>query len=437
MNQRWFTFSNLTLLLMFVITISLFNFFKFWFPHPFVSDINNYYSYLVAYFVHGDLSFSFPNEYITYTSPIGVEVQKMSMGVALVQLPFFLIGHGLAHLLDFPTNGYSTPYFYAMCSGPILYVFIGFIFLKKVLNKRFSEFAVGATLFVLYFATNLHYYTNGAGLMSHSFIFAILCAVIYLTEKYHEVYRKRYLMALSFLIGLATVVRPTQILMLFVPLFYGVNNIQTLKQKVSWLLTLKWFWLVLFVCFILPVFPQLLYWKVYAGQWLYFSYTEEGFHFDNPRFIEVLFSWRKGWFNYTPIMLFAFIALFLMKEKVFKLSFLVYFIFGLYVVSSWWCWWYGGSFGMRALVDFYPIFGFSLAWLIQSLSKRWKAKFLVAAFLLLFVSWNMWNTVQYQFGVIHHDAMTWEARKYVWNKLHLSEEERKHLNSLLDHPFDE
>jgi hypothetical protein len=136
-------------------------------------------------------------------------------------------------------------------------------------------------------------------------------------------------------------------------------------------------------------------------------------------------------------MLVAFLGLFLLKDKSLKFSFLIYFILGLYVVASWWCWWYGGSYGMRALVDFYPIFGFSIAWIVQKVSVSNIGKSLAIFLLLLFTSWNMWNTVQYQYSVIHHDAMTWEARKYIWNKLHLSEEERMHLNSLLDHPFEE
>ena len=53
--------------------------------------------------------------------------------------------------------------------------------------------------------------------------------------------------------------------------------------------------------------PQMIYWKEMTGRWLYFSYgSDERFFFGDPAIIKGLFSYRKGLFIYTPLLLFAF-----------------------------------------------------------------------------------------------------------------------------------
>ena len=53
--------------------------------------------------------------------------------------------------------------------------------------------------------------------------------------------------------------------------------------------------------------PQMIYWNEMTGHWLYFSYgSDERFFFGDPAIIKGLFSYRKGLFIYTPLLLFAF-----------------------------------------------------------------------------------------------------------------------------------
>ncbi len=67
--------------------------------------------------------------------------------------------------------------------------------------------------------------------------------------------------------------------------------------------------------FMLPIFPQLLYWKLVSGNWLFYSYGNEGFDFLHPHIFDGLFCFKNGWLSYTPIMLFGLIGIVLMHKK--------------------------------------------------------------------------------------------------------------------------
>ncbi|MCB0815419.1 MAG: hypothetical protein KDB87_19920, partial [Flavobacteriales bacterium] len=56
-----------------------------------------------------------------------------------------------------------------------------------------------------------------------------------------------------------------------------------------------------------PVLLLLSYWKVYGGAWIFDSYQNpgEGLDLFYPHLHRFLFSFRKGWFIYTPLMLVA------------------------------------------------------------------------------------------------------------------------------------
>ncbi|RYD72715.1 MAG: hypothetical protein EOP53_21425 [Sphingobacteriales bacterium] len=158
-------------------------------------------------------------------------------------------------------------------------------------------------------------------------------------------------------------------------------------------------------------FLQLLYWKLLSGSWLFDSYKGEGnFTFTSPHIFDGLFSYKKGWFVYTPLMLLAVAGFFWVKKFVpaALLALLVYFVINIYFTFSWNPWWYGGSFGMRALIQMYAIMSFGLAsFLTFMFNKDWRkelAFLLVAACIYL----NLFQTWQFRKGMIHWEEMTKE-----------------------------
>src|SRR5690606_12661650 len=105
--------------------------------------------------------------------------------------------------------------------------------------------------------------------------------------------------------------------------------------------------------------------------WSYGS--DEGFDFLKPHILGCLISYKKGWLTYTPIMvlsLIGFVPLY-KKQKAIFFGILVFSLVSLYITFSWRCWWYGGSFSMRAVVQYYALLVFPLsAFIAWAMQKR-------------------------------------------------------------------
>src|SRR5207244_9695326 len=105
------------------------------------------------------------------------------------------------------------------------------------------------------------------------------------------------------------------------------------------------------------VFVQTLFWKLQTENWIVWSYTGEGFYFTRPAIFNVLFSYDKGWFVYTPLValaMFGFFPLWKMNRGA-AISIALTLIAAVYFTAAWWCWDYANSFGMRPLIDFYAL----------------------------------------------------------------------------------
>jgi hypothetical protein len=158
--------------------------------------------------------------------------------------------------------------------------------------------------------------------------------------------------------------------------------------------------------------PQLFYWKSVTGEWLYYSYGNERFFFNDPKILLVLFSFKKGWLIYTPTMLFAIIGIGMLWKinKKYFYPVLLFFIINLYIVSSWWCWWYGGGLGMRSLVESYAILAIPLAAFLTWLAKQ-KLRIRIPLCIIVFAisAQSAFHTIQYYYGAVHWAWMTKEA----------------------------
>lgn len=71
------------------------------------------------------------------------------------------------------------------------------------------------------------------------------------------------------------------------------------------------------ICLLL-VMPQMLYWHYKTGMYIYDSYKNPGVGLDylSPHIINVLFSYRKGWLLYTPVMIFSLIGFYFLYKKI-------------------------------------------------------------------------------------------------------------------------
>ncbi|MEN8122827.1 MAG: hypothetical protein ABFS35_20980 [Bacteroidota bacterium] len=407
-----------------------------------VWDVISYYAYLPVTFIYLDPGLEFMDEYQgehkfiiwAETAPNGKKVLKMSMGMSFLYLPFFFLGHVFAVITDYDAGGYSAPYKFALQLSSLFYLIIGLVFLRKTLLRFFSEEVSSLSILLVFFATNLHYYSTHEATMSHSYSFSLIAVFIWLTISWFEKPSVKNSILIGLLSGLIVLVRPTNILVLLLFIFWDIKNATDFKNRFVFFYQ-KFVKLFLMAFFALLVWlPQLLYWKMQTGSFLYFSYGDEGFFFDNPQIINGLFGFRKGWLLYTPVMVFALIGIFFLKNKLkaFFLPILIFTVLNIYVILSWWSWWYGGSFGLRAFIDSYALLVFPLAAIISYFYKEKKkmARYFVLAFSILLIFHGIFQTKQYYNGAIHWDSMSKAAYWDSFGRLRPSEK----FNDLLIHP---
>lgn len=404
--------------LIFIFSITVFWIHKPWKNNLIVADVVSYYGYLPAIIIHNDATLKFTEKdkdfffgkYWPEPAPNGGRVIKTTMGLAFLYAPFFLLGHFLAPLVDQPQDGFSPIYQITLLFSCVCYLILGFYFLRKLLLTFFSETVTALTMFSVYFGTNLLWYTTLSGLMSHGYLFSLLVVFIYLTVKWHERTSLKWSILVGLVGGLITIIRPTMIIFILVFALYNTYNSITLKEKISFFKKEIPSLLIICACFIIPLVPQLIYWKYVTGDWLFFSYVGERFYFNNPHLLDGLFGFRKGWFIYTPIMTFAVIGLFFLKKraKVFLYSVSVPFLLSIFILLSWWAWWYGGSFGQRAFIDFYGLLAVPIASFYSVLISHKKKIVKVISLILIFslIYLNLFQTKQYHYGSIHYDSMT-------------------------------
>ena len=185
--------------------------------------------------------------------------------------------------------------------------------------------------------------------MPHAYIFSAYAFILWQTIQWHLNHGRRHIIFLALAIGLITLARPTEIISLLIPLFWGIYSIKSFREKLNLLNSYKG-QILLFIIILSAIGSfQIIYWLIYSGHFIFYSYINpgEGFEFLSPYTLKVLFSFRKGWLIYTPIMIFAilgFINLYKNNKGVFTPLFL-FFITNIYIVSSWSCWWYAQSMG--------------------------------------------------------------------------------------------
>ncbi len=404
-------------------------------------DIVSYYAYLPATFIYKDVSLRFmddnPGAYSDKFWPNiteeGKYVVKTSMGLSFLYAPFFFLGHAAANQLDFETNGFTQPYKFFLVMGAVFYFAIGLYFLRKVLERYFNQRVVILSLITLIMGTNLYYYVAIDSTMPHVFNFSLFAIFIYLTITWHQNPNIKNSIFIGLLLGLITLIRPTNIIIFLVFFFWNVKSLNDLKNRFLFFIKKPGLIAIMFIFFILIWIPQLLYWESQTGQWLYFSYEGERFFFLDPYIRKGLFGYRKGWLFYSPVMIFAIAGIFI-SYKHFKKLFVpitIFTILNVYLILSWWCWWYGGSFGGRAFIDSYAILALPLAVFIGWVFKQKKIFRVIAnSLLILLLLLNLFQTWQYYGGDIHHDAMT---KKAYW-KIFLRPYPEDDYKTYLSHP---
>ncbi len=401
-------------------------------------DTFGYHLYLPATFIHHDPGIAdatWVNDAVhTYGStgtlyqisqlPDGRWVNKYPLGLAMLWSPFFIVAHIVAGWTGAPQDGFSAPYQWSLIIAALVYMLAGLLVLRKVLRTFFGEAVTAATLALIVTGTNYFHQAVYSQGMPHVFLFTLGVGVVWHSILWHREHRRRDAILLGVLLGLLVASRPSEMVWVFIPLLIGMMDARNWREHVRTLWSKRKHLFLMATVATLVCLPQLAYWKWMTSKWLYMSYNNpgEGFEFFHPYTWEVLFSFRKGWFIYTPLMLLATLGIFLVRRYAASMHWpvIVFFVLNLYVVSSWSCWWYADSFGQRALVQSYALMalplGALLCWL-QEQRLHWKL--LGIAGTLLLVVLNLFQTHQSINGVVHTSRMTWPAYKATFGSMEM------------------
>ena len=329
-------------------------------------------------------------------------------GIAILLSPFFFLGHGIASFSDYPADGFSYPYQLAMMIAAWFYVIVGLVFTRKVLLKFFDDKTTSWTLIALYLGTNLLFWATFDAGAPHTILFSFYAMLLWFTIRWHEEQKTRYAIVIGFLLGLIIVSRPSDIVAVLIPVFWNVYDSASFKAKIQ-LIKTHYRQLILLVSFtILAGLPQMLYFYTYTGQLFYSTYTDpqSRLDFTNPRFGWVLISFRKGWFLYAPLMVFALLGFIPLwkKHKAITFSILLYFLLNLFLIASFTSL---VSYGWRAFIQSYALLALPLAAFIQFLLQKKRIVKALAGLLLIFFIWlSAIQGWQIMMGIINSSRMT-------------------------------
>ena len=235
-------------------------------------DGRGYYAYLPAVFIYHDLNYGFYDSVETrkikwpaYNYRLhhkGRVINKYFSGTAVMEMPFFLMAHGISYLANKPMDGYSKLYFKFIHLSGIFYFVLGLWFMSRYLAAlKIKDIYILITLAVVAFGTNLFYYGLFESSLSHIYSFALINIFVFYSHQFFKYQKAKLIIPLFAVVGLILLVRPINVLVLLsLPFIAGkwenfVSGVKTLWDS-------KFQTLIGVVITILLVFLQLIFFSI-------------------------------------------------------------------------------------------------------------------------------------------------------------------------------
>ena len=342
----------------------------------------------------------------------GNVITKYTVGWSIVMAPFYSIGHLIAKVFHFPADGYSIPYQFMINFGSSFYTILGLHYLRKILIHFFNDLISAIIFIIIVFGTNyfmMQFITPGS---THNLEFTFLSLLIWQTIKFYQTPSINKALLIGISLGIIGTIRPPDLIFTLLPIGWNLNSYNGLIGKIKhFSKCYKKEVIIASLSMLGILFIQFFYWKITSGHFIINSYNNAGENFDwlNPYTFDFLFSFRKGWLVYSPIMLFSIIGLFYWRKKEKSQGnfiLLTFFIF-LYVVSCWTNWWYAASYSQRPMVDLYPLLAIGLGFFFLQINKK-RNKIIIISITLTLLCLNLFQTYQFKTGVLHTSLMTKE-----------------------------
>ncbi|MBI1286395.1 MAG: hypothetical protein GC178_02345 [Flavobacteriales bacterium] len=391
-----------------------------------LSDGIGYYDHLPSAFIHHDLvrndapievdphkyerikALGAPGGYVPYKEFM---VNKYAVGTALLESPFFLATCVKKSMEGDVGDGYGTDYQKAIFWSTLFYLFLTLLFLSKLLQLyEVSPWAIRFIQILLVFATPITHYANAEASFSHVYSLFAITAFMYFAKDALNRFRVSSLILAGLIFGLVISIRQLNLLVILMLPFLAGSMSNLLSALTHWFQHFRY--VVLSAAAALAVISvQLFVWYLQTGHWFVYSYQGESFNFVDPHFIDILFSYRKGLFVYTPVLMVSLLAMvwwFVQKKVFLATSWIFYFVTITYVLSSWWSWYYGCSYGLRAYIDYFAFFFIPIGILLTR--SAWYFSLPVAVLMLACIPVNAIQTKQYKAYILNW--MDMDKEKY-------------------------
>lgn len=385
-------------------------------------DVFGYYIYLPATIIYNDLAIEnkiwldeinskyqvTPYYYQLAGGSKGKTRIIYQQGISYFFLPGFLIAHTIASHVGYPADGFSFPYQFSIIITSLLITFLGLFYLRKLLLSYFSDLLVACLMLIICFGTNWFLTVAYGHGMPHSFLFTLNILIAFTTKKWFETNEIRYVALTAFLIGWAFSCRPTEIILLLSPLLYNVDSFCAFKLKwkqQALSKNLHYFIAIL----LLSVFPLFVYMQYASNDILKFNLHTEQLCLLSPFTLDFLFSFKKGWLLYTPVMLFALAGFYFLFKRNLNLfwSLFIIIILQVWLASSWENWWYAASYSQRPMIDFYGLLAIPFGFLIMEVFKQKQTVWIsFSVALTIIFGLSIFQSYQYYTGIIHNERMT-------------------------------
>jgi hypothetical protein len=351
-------------------------------------------------------------EWTNNTHPTtGKVLNKYPVGWALMNWPAYKTTHLLYGLIRETPRGTEPIYFIAIWLYQLTLALLSLILCYRILRLFLTKETALWAMIVTWLASPLLYYQVGRLGMVHNQVFFLSMVIIWLSLKLKENNTGLHWMLMGFASGMLLISRPTAVAYLLIPCWYGVLQIRSNPKAEYKKLAIG------ILAGILPLLVQLGVWKEIYGSWFVFSYTNELFYFSRPALWSSLFSDRHGFFNWHPLLLLGAIGWIMgsFKQYAFPKVWIVSFALVVYINSSWWCWWFGSSFGNRSYEVSILFFMAGLGFIHERLSHSKIKIRILSTVTWVAILWNVLILSEYMTNNIERDlAVSYFERLTGW-----------------------
>jgi hypothetical protein len=391
---------------------------------PIRADGYNYYLYAASWVVYHDFTLEkLPQDWNggAYPGFAGMIrwpgtnhwMNRHPIGVSVLMLPFVVFADLLTRWSNLPRDGFSLYYQHAAALAGLVYFLAGLAVLRRTLCRYFSPAVTLWTLVSITWGTNLFHYAVYDGTFSHAFSFALICALIELSDRWWSRPTRWHVVALGVLAGIIVLTRHTNALLLLLVPAWGLASWSQLVRRIDELWQRRGAVLAMVAVTAVVVAPQLALYKWVTNQWLVNAYAPHkmGFTFLSPHLFGALFSTQRGLFFWSPVLLFSIAGMLVARgwaRQVLPASAIVLSL-NAWLIASWIEWQYGASFGHRAFIDSLGVLALFLAAWFAWTSEHPRLVPVVAGLTTMLTALSVIQMIQYWHRI-------WPVRDITWDQ---------------------